>query len=77
LLTEIVLNACRGLRFFLIKIFFFLTGKDYEHWRIPGVLQRFALSYLVVALLNVWLSPEEERVDVGAKPSELLIKRVI
>ncbi|XP_066916082.1 heparan-alpha-glucosaminide N-acetyltransferase-like isoform X3 [Clytia hemisphaerica] len=40
-----------------------MKWKDYEHWRIPGVLQRFALSYLVVAILNVWCSPEEETVN--------------
>uniref|UniRef100_A0A7M5XC31 Heparan-alpha-glucosaminide N-acetyltransferase catalytic domain-containing protein n=1 Tax=Clytia hemisphaerica TaxID=252671 RepID=A0A7M5XC31_9CNID len=52
----------RSIKLFALGLFI-NNGKDYEHWRIPGVLQRFALSYLVVAILNVWCSPEEETVN--------------
>ena len=65
----------------LLMIFFFVssntTGRDYDHWRIPGVLQRFALSCLVVALLNVWCSPEEEKVDVSSFYQVLFEKLLI
>lgn len=30
-----------------------LTGFDLTHWRIPGVLQRFGVTYFVVALTEL------------------------
>ena len=31
-----------------------LTGYDLQHWRIPGVLQRFGVSYFVVAMTELF-----------------------
>ncbi len=31
------------------------NGYDYKHWRIPGVLQRFAVAYLVVGLVVIFI----------------------
>lgn len=39
-------------------------GYDLKYWRIPGVLQRFSLSYVVVGLVNLWFSPNEDVIDV-------------
>ena len=40
------------LSFFL---FFSPVGYDLSHWRIPGVLQRFGVSYLVVGLVDIFV----------------------
>jgi heparan-alpha-glucosaminide N-acetyltransferase len=34
---------------------FLNNGWDLDHWRIPGVLQRFAISYLCVALIIMYV----------------------
>lgn len=39
-------------------------GSNLGKWRIPGVLQRFAVSYFVVATVSLWMSPGEEKEDV-------------
>ena len=35
----------------------FLSKPDFEHWRIPGVLQRIALAYLFGTLIYLYLKP--------------------
>lgn len=53
----------RSLKLFAIGLFL-NNGADLEKWRIPGVLQRFAVSYFVVAAVSLLMSPSEEAQDV-------------
>jgi len=39
---------------------FLNNGRDYNNWRVPGVLQRFSISFFVVSMLNVWLGPSDD-----------------
>ena len=39
------------------------SGLIFSEWRLPGVLQRFALTYFVVAMVNLLLSPSEEDLE--------------
>eukprot|EP00794_Sanderia_malayensis_P011792 gene11792-13012_t len=55
--------AIRSLKLFAIGLFL-NNGKDLENWRIPGVLQRFGVSYFVVAVVSLYMSPSEETQDV-------------
>ena len=41
-------------------------GRYLTKWRIPGVLQRFGVSYFVVATVNLLMSPSEEKQDVSS-----------
>ena len=51
-------------RLFFSSISLFSLGNDLGKWRIPGVLQRFGISYFVVATVSLWMSPSEEKQDV-------------
>ena len=52
------------LAFLYYQLFTFPIGSDLGKWRIPGVLQRFGISYFVVATVSLWMSPGEEKEDV-------------
>uniref|UniRef100_A0A0B6YUR6 Uncharacterized protein n=1 Tax=Arion vulgaris TaxID=1028688 RepID=A0A0B6YUR6_9EUPU len=41
----------------LINSFGVQTGMDFETFRVPGVLQRFAGTYLIIATIHLFLSP--------------------
>jgi len=59
-------KACAQIMFRSVKLFVIglvlNSGKNLQTWRIPGVLQRFAVCYLVVATLNVLSSPSENKI---------------
>ncbi|XP_057309228.1 heparan-alpha-glucosaminide N-acetyltransferase-like isoform X2 [Hydractinia symbiolongicarpus] len=42
---------------------FLNNGSNLTHWRLPGVLQRFALSYFAVAMVNLIFTPDEDEID--------------
>lgn len=48
----------RAAKLFSIGLFL-NNGVDLQEWRIPGVLQYFAMSYLVVGLLETFLHPSQ------------------
>eukprot|EP00462_Mataza_sp_D1_P020440 CAMPEP_0175126666 /NCGR_PEP_ID=MMETSP0087-20121206/3980_1 /TAXON_ID=136419 /ORGANISM="Unknown Unknown, Strain D1" /LENGTH=700 /DNA_ID=CAMNT_0016408603 /DNA_START=118 /DNA_END=2220 /DNA_ORIENTATION=+ len=50
-----VLN--RSFLLFAIGMVFINGGYDYQTWRVPGVLQRFSISFLVVSLIVVLVPP--------------------
>jgi len=52
----------RSIKLFALGLFI-NNGMDLSNWRIPGVLQRFAISYFVVGIVNLWFSPEEDVID--------------
>jgi heparan-alpha-glucosaminide N-acetyltransferase len=45
----------RALILFGLGLFFINGGHDYKTWRIPGVLQRFGVAYLVVGLILMFV----------------------
>ena len=51
-----------GIFFDLVLIILFLTATALTHLRIPGVLQRFAWTYLVVASIHMFFA---KTVDVS------------
>jgi len=52
----------RSFKLFAIGLFL-NNGYNLGKWRIPGVLQRFGISYFVVATVSLWMSPSEEKQD--------------
>eukprot|EP00795_Rhopilema_esculentum_P008206 gene8206-14143_t len=52
----------RSVKLFAIGLFL-NNGKNLDKWRIPGVLQRFGISYFAVATMNLFLSPSDETQD--------------
>ncbi|TRY61485.1 hypothetical protein TCAL_02163 [Tigriopus californicus] len=56
----------RSLALFLIGIFLNSDGhNDFRTLRIPGVLQRFAIAYMIVAVLEAFLMPREDAQVTG------------
>jgi predicted acyltransferase len=42
------------------------VGYDYEHWRIPGVLQRIAIAYLIAAAIYLYTGVRGQVIAIGA-----------
>ena len=47
------------------------TGFDLKHWRIPGVLQRFGVSYFAVAMTELLCTRLYPRLNVSCRHSTL------
>eukprot|EP01116_Phalansterium_solitarium_P005045 TRINITY_DN1632_c0_g2_i2.p1 TRINITY_DN1632_c0_g2~~TRINITY_DN1632_c0_g2_i2.p1 ORF type:complete len:591 (-),score=-20.79 TRINITY_DN1632_c0_g2_i2:219-1991(-) len=49
----------RSIILFCLGMFLINNGYDLDHWRVPGVLQRFAVSYLAVSLIVVFVPSQK------------------
>ena len=47
------------------KALLMVSDGDLVHYRIPGVLQRFAICYFVVAVMQLCMSPQYEEPQVS------------
>ncbi|XP_065652331.1 heparan-alpha-glucosaminide N-acetyltransferase isoform X4 [Hydra vulgaris] len=54
----------RSFKLLLLGLFL-NNGFDLANWRLPGVLQRFAISYFVVALVFLWFDSPKEESETG------------
>jgi len=75
-LTKTVL--IRGAKLFVIGLLVINHAFDLKHIRVPGVLQYFAVSYIINSLLLIWLDPVGITSDSKRpSPSNLFVPEVV